>query len=107
MNGTQWLIDIAPDLSFGVVAGAVVGFTAKRLTKVIALAMGATFIVLQFLAQYGLVSVNWQAVERGTSGLWVDSGGMTAVDHLWAMVTNSIPFGGSFATGFLLGFRKG
>jgi len=62
MNGPDWSqlfgSTLAP-LGFGGVAGAIVGYTAKKLTKLVALGLGLLFIAVQLLVHYGLIEVHW------------------------------------------------
>ena len=94
-------------LGFGGVAGAVVGYTAKKVTKLVALVLGLAFILVQVLVYQGLVSVNWGAVQTTAEGVWTDPQGVTLAEHAWAILTANLPFGGGFVTGFVLGFKLG
>jgi len=94
-------------LGFGGAAGAVVGYTAKKVTKVVALVLGLAFILLQVLVYKGLISVNWGAVQSTAEGVWADPQGVTLADHAWAVLSANLPFGGGFAAGFVLGFKLG
>jgi len=94
-------------LGFGGVAGAVVGYTAKKVTKLAALILGLVFIAVQILVYEGFVTVNWTAVETTMQGVWVDPHGVTLADRAWSIVTANLPFGGAFVAGFALGFKLG
>jgi len=94
-------------LGFGGVAGAVVGYTAKKVTKMVAIMLGLAFILIQLLVHQGLVTVDWNAVENTAHGVWVDPHGHTLAERAWGMLTANLPFGGGFVTGFLLGFKLG
>lgn len=94
-------------LGFGGVAGAVVGYTAKKVTKLVALALGAAFILVQVLAYNGFISVNWGAVQHSAAGVWSDPAGVTLADRAWQMLTANLPFGGGFVAGFAVGFKLG
>ncbi len=107
MDWHQLLPVMATSLGFGGATGAVVGFTAKKLTKVVALALGATFIVMQVLSSYGWVSVDWLAMENDAARMWDGVSGMAAPDRLWAMLVANIPFAGAFSAGFVVGFKMG
>ena len=97
----------AASLGFGGAAGLVVGYTAKKMTKLAALGLGLAFILLQVLAYEGLISINWTAVQSTAHGVWADAHGKTLVDHAWEIITANLPFGGGFVTGFALGFKLG
>jgi len=94
-------------LGFGGVAGAVVGYTAKKVTKLVALILGLAFILVQVLVYQGLITVNWSAVQTTAEGVWTDAHGVTLADRSWQILAANLPFGGGFVTGFLLGFKLG
>ncbi len=94
-------------LGFGGVAGAVVGYTAKKVTKLAALVLGGAFILVQLLAYNGFITVNWGAVQHTAEEMWSDSSGVTLADRAWQMLQANLPFGGGFALGFALGFKLG
>ena len=94
-------------LGFGGIAGAIVGYTAKKLTKLAALALGAVFIVIQVLVYLGLIEVHWEAVQNTAQGVWRDAQGITLADRAWAVLIANLPFGGGFVAGFALGFKIG
>jgi len=94
-------------LGFGGVAGAVVGYTAKKVTKLVALALGVAFILVQVLAYNELITVNWVAVQHTAEGVWVDPSGVTLADRGWRILSANLPFGGGFVAGFVLGFKLG
>jgi uncharacterized membrane protein (Fun14 family) len=97
----------AAALGFGGVAGAIVGYAAKKAAKVVAIALGGLFILLQFLVYKGFISVDWGAVQSTAEALWSDGGGRTLADHAWEILTANLPFGGGFVGGFALGFKLG
>jgi uncharacterized membrane protein (Fun14 family) len=94
-------------LGFGGVAGAIVGYTAKKVTKLVAIILGVVFIVVQLLVYLGYVTVNWEAVESGARSLWASPDGLTLADRAWAILRTQLPFGGGFVAGFALGFKLG
>jgi len=98
---------IGPDLGFGGVAGAVVGYTAKKVTKLVALALGLVFIVIQALVYLELIAVNWTAVQSGAEHVWSDAHGITLADRAWSILSANLPFGAAFAAGFAVGFKIG
>lgn len=98
---------VGPELGFGGVAGAVVGYTAKKLTKLVALALGLVFIVIQVLIYFHFIAVDWQAIEHSAHEVWSDAHGVTLADRAWQVVSANLPFGGAFAVGFGIGFKVG
>ena len=107
MDLSSALSSIAPDLGFGGVAGAVVGYTAKKVTKLVAILLGLVFIAVQYLVYMKFVSVDWSAVQHTAEHVWSDAQGVTLADRAWAIVSANLPFGGAFVAGFALGFKLG
>ncbi len=107
MDTSTMLSNLAPDLGFGGVAGAVVGFTAKKVTKLVALLLGLVFIAIQGLVYLHVISVDWHAVQTGAEHVWKDPQGVTLATRAWNMVSANLPFGASFAAGFGIGFKLG
>ncbi len=97
----------AAELGFGGVAGAIVGFTAKKVTKLVALVLGLIFIVIQTLVYLKLVAVDWNAVQHTAEHVWKDTQGVTLADRAWEILIANLPFGGGFVAGFALGFKLG
>jgi uncharacterized membrane protein (Fun14 family) len=107
MDISQFLGPIAPSLGFGGAAGLAVGYTAKKLTKLLALLLGCAFILVQLAAYEGFVTVNWGVVQDTAAHAWTNPEGVTLVDRLWHIVTANVPFGGGFIAGFALGLKYG
>lgn len=97
----------AAALGFGGVAGAIVGYTAKKAAKVVAIALGCLFILLQVLVYKGFITVDWTLVQGTAEAVWTDPNGHTLADHAWEILTANLPFGGGFVAGFALGFKIG
>jgi len=107
MDVNQLFATLGVPLTFGAVAGVVVGYTAKKLTKLLALALGAVFILVQLLAYKGLITINWGAVQTTAEGAWTNPHGVTLAEQTWDVVTANLPFAGAFGTGFFVGFKLG
>ena len=101
------MIGPAGQLGFGGIAGAMVGYASKKLTKLMALALGLLIITLQGLVYLKFISVDWIAVQYAAEHVWKDPQGATLAERVWQMLTANLPFGGGFAAGFALGFRFG
>ena len=94
-------------LGFGGLAGAVVGYVAKKLTKILALLLGLTFILVQLAAYQGWLHVDWLAVQA-TAEHAVQSGeGRALAADGWDILTANLPWGGGFVAGFAVGFKFG
>ena len=107
MDISQLVGPIAPSLGFGGAAGLDVGYTAKKLTKLLALLLGCTFILLQLAAYEGFITVNWSAVQGSAEHIWSNPQGLTLADRAWDVLTANLPFGGGFVAGFALGLKLG
>jgi len=94
-------------LGFGGAAGLVVGYAAKKVTKVVAVVLGLLFILLQVLVYNELITVNWGSVKDTVQHVWTDPHGVTLAERLWGILSANLPFGGGFVTGFALGFKLG
>jgi uncharacterized membrane protein (Fun14 family) len=94
-------------LGFGGVAGAAVGYTAKKVTKLAALVLGAVFILVQLLVYLGFVEVHWNTVQSAAETVWRDGHGVTLAERAWTVLVANLPFGGGFVAGFALGFKLG
>ncbi len=97
----------AGGLGFGGMAGLVVGYTAKKLTKLVALALGVAFILVQALVYLGVIEVNWTVVQSAAEGAWQDTEGVTLADRAWDVLVANLPFGGDLLAGFAIGFKIG
>jgi uncharacterized membrane protein (Fun14 family) len=97
----------AGQLGFGGVAGMMVGYASKKVTKLVALALGLLFITVQGLVYLKFVSVDWNAVQQTAAHVWRDAQGVTLADRVWDVLSANLPFGGGFAAGFAIGFRIG
>ena len=97
----------AGQLGFGGVAGMMVGYASKKVTKLVALALGLLFITVQGLVYMKFVSVDWNAVQQTATHVWRDAQGITLADRAWDVLSANLPFGGGFAAGFAIGFKIG
>ena len=97
----------AGQLGFGGVAGMMVGYASKKVTKLVALALGLLFITVQGLVYLKFVSVDWNAVQQTAAHVWRDAQGVTLADRVWDVLSANLPFGGGFVAGFAMGFKFG
>lgn len=104
------LVTLAPfleQLSFGIIAGFAAGYAFKKLGKMVAFAVGLLFIVLQILAFYGFVTINWGEVQSRIDPLLEADSLRQFWQRLLAVLTYNITFAVAFVPGFLLGLRRG
>jgi len=107
MDTTTMLSTLGPELGFGGVAGAVVGYASKKVTKLVAIALGLMFIAIQGLVYLHFITVDWHAVQTGAEHVWTDPQGVTLAARAWKMLSANLPFGAAFAAGFGIGFKLG
>jgi uncharacterized membrane protein (Fun14 family) len=91
-------------LGLGGVGGFIVGFALKKLTKLFIVIIGLFVLALLYLGVNGVINVNygalWNTIANGL--------GVAGQAASWvAGVVSLLPFVGSFAVGFLLGFKIG
>jgi uncharacterized membrane protein (Fun14 family) len=86
------------------ILGAVIGFAAKKVAKLIAIIIGLELVLFKFLESRGVLSVNWDALA-GTGQDAVE-GGAQAGHTLIETFISTAGIGATFAGGFLLGFKK-
>jgi uncharacterized membrane protein (Fun14 family) len=98
---------LASQLGVGLVAGFAAGYALKKVGKLLAVAVGLLFVVVQVLAWQGFLTVNWGEVEARVDPLLevdsLESGWRALVDVL----TYNLAFAGAFVPGLILGIRRG
>jgi uncharacterized membrane protein (Fun14 family) len=95
---------IATDLGIGGIAGAITGWTAKKIAKIVAFFVGIGILGLKWLEQQGVIIVNWSALRgEDGAGAAVQESATTFMES----VIGTIPMGAGFAVGFALGIKKG
>jgi uncharacterized membrane protein (Fun14 family) len=100
--------DILPpivyELGLGGFLGFIVGFSVKKLGKLILVLAGLFVTVLVYLGLRGVLSVNYDALFRLLSDLL----GKVSGAFSWLIHTIILlPFAASFIAGFLAGFKLG
>ncbi len=98
------LINILGQVSFGLIAGYLVGFLLKRYGATIALTIGVGFIVLEVLSYYGIITVNWSTLQQGVSP--VSNFFSQLGDNLGTLLTNNVAFAVAFIPSVIFGFRQ-
>ncbi|MFB6139142.1 MAG: FUN14 domain-containing protein [Halosimplex sp.] len=104
------LHQVGLELGSGAVIGGLIGFTAKKVAKIIAVLVGAELALFKFLESQHILTVDW---ERLTAGL-VDAG-TAASDAATAnqppgvvmSLLSVLPVSAGFTGGFLVGFKRG
>ena len=92
------------ELGLGAIGGFVVGFALKKIAKIFLIVLGVFIIALLYLGASDIISINFGALW-GAVGGWLGGAGEAAS---WLVgLIGLLPFIGSFAVGFFLGFKLG
>jgi uncharacterized membrane protein (Fun14 family) len=86
------------------IIGAVIGFAAKKVAKIIAIIVGLELALFKFLETRGVLSVNWNRLADASAD--AAEGSADAGQSLLTAFITTAGIGASFAGGFLLGFKK-
>jgi uncharacterized membrane protein (Fun14 family) len=130
------ILPLASTIGFGSIVGFLVGFTIKRIMKILAVIAGVFFAALLYLESQHIVNVNWDKLETisnsvlstittatattnatSTGGIGVgpiqaflgnNSTGAASILPITSTMANlGIPLTGSTAMGFTIGILKG
>lgn len=103
----NWSV-LGGQMGLGALLGFAVGFTAKKALKVALLLVGVAVVAGVLLENYGIISINWAAIEGMYARAVEQTGGLPVMLEDWSQRFGSlIPVAGSFTVGFLLGMRQG
>ncbi len=94
-------------LGFGGLTGAVVGYTAKKFTRLAALILGLAFILVQIMVHQGWIDIDWGMVQTTTEQAVSSGKGRSAMERAWEVLTTNLPWGSGFVAGFVVGFKLG
>jgi len=95
---------LAYQLGIGGIGGFIVGFTIKKLSKLIMILIGLLIALLLYLAAQGIIDINFGALWTALAGLIDSASGAFS----WFIgIISLLPFAGSFLVGFLLGLKVG
>jgi uncharacterized membrane protein (Fun14 family) len=128
------LMPLLSTIGFGGIVGFLIGFTIKRIMKILAVIAGVFFAALLYLESQHIVNVNWDKLQvisngvlstiattanstsatGGGAGLSIPSflgnntGAAAAIVPITSTIANlGIPLTGSTAMGFTIGLFKG
>ncbi|MFB6131655.1 MAG: FUN14 domain-containing protein [Salinigranum sp.] len=90
----------------GAVIGAIIGFAAKKVAKLIAVIVGLELALFKFLESRNILTVDW---SRLTGGLVSTAqGAATGAPPAWVVsILSTLSISAGFTGGFLLGFKRG
>jgi len=107
---------IPTEISYGFVCGYSSGYALKKVGKMVSIAFGLSFALLQSLAYAGYIQLNHEALKRDIMDKYLDLNHDGKVDEqdlkllynkALQILTFNIPGGAGFATGFIGGLRAG
>ena len=104
------LTAVAPylqQLTFGVAAGFLVGYSLKKVGKFVAIVVGLLFVAIQSLAYFGFLTVNWGEVQGRVDPLLEPAN----LNDLWRglidILTYNITFAVAFVPALVVGLKRG
>lgn len=98
------LPSVVYQLGIGGIGGFIVGFTIKKLSKLIVFLMGLFVIFLLYLGTSGIININYEKFGETLKGLFTFAGQAAA----WLIgLISLLPFMASFIAGLILGFKLG
>jgi len=95
---------LAVQVGASALVGALIGFAAKRVAKVLAVVVGAELMLFKFLESQGVLVVNWERLGGAFAGLAGGASGQA--ESLLVTFVSTAAIGAGFAGGFLLGFTR-
>ena len=98
------LTPLLTQLGVGGIGGLCVGFALKKLAKLAAVLIGLAFIVLELLAYYGIININYGALSDWVNGV---IGGVGVLEGVLSAIIGNLPFASSFVVGFVIGLKLG
>jgi len=91
--------EVLKELGFGGAMGFLIGFTFKRIFKLLAFILGLYLISLIWLADNGVVTVNWAGLEGFAKSFF------SSFNSFAQNIIKTASFGGGFAVGFAVGMK--
>jgi uncharacterized membrane protein (Fun14 family) len=101
---SEIITPVVYQLGLGAVGGFVVGFALKKIAKIFLIVLGIFIVALLYLGASDIININFGALWNAVGG-WLGGAGQAA-SWLVGLIA-LIPFIGSFAVGFFLGFKIG
>ena len=91
-------------LGLGGLLGYAVGIAFRSAAKTLGCLLGLLFILLQVLAYYKIVTIDWtQLAHHAQPATHLAE---TGLERLWHILTYNLPFAGGFAAGLALALRR-
>ncbi len=95
---------IVTQLGIGGIGGFLVGYALKKVAKIFAILLGLAILAGLYLAQVGVISVNYDRLTSAVSGALPLLG---KAGDLLVHLTANLPFAGAFIGGLVFGLKKG
>jgi uncharacterized membrane protein (Fun14 family) len=92
-------------LGMGGLLGVAAGLAFKGAARMVGCFVGLLFLLIQVLAYYQIISINWALVAQHTGP--AEHLAKAGAEKLWDILTYNLPLGGGFAAGFWMAWRKG
>ncbi|MFC7215748.1 FUN14 domain-containing protein [Saliphagus sp. GCM10025334] len=86
----------------GAAIGALMGFAAKKIAKLIAVIIGVQLVIFRYLESQGILIVDWNALSNGL----IKTSEHADPTYLESFIS-TMSVGAGFTAGFLIGFRRG
>lgn len=94
------------ELGTGAVIGAIIGFAAKKIAKLIAVIVGLELAIFKWLESRGILTVDWERLSAGFVQGATDATSSTPPSWMQSILS-TLSVSAGFTGGFYLGFRKG
>ncbi|RME54878.1 MAG: hypothetical protein D6795_03695 [Deltaproteobacteria bacterium] len=91
-------------LGFGGVTGFILGFTIKKMVKVVIVVLGIFLLSLQGLVYLDWATIHWEKIKTTVWPFFEDH---TLSEKLMTFLTAQFPYAGGMSAGLYLGFKKG
>jgi uncharacterized membrane protein (Fun14 family) len=101
---SEVLSPLVYQLGIGGIGGFIVGYTIKKICKLIIILIGLFFILLLYLGSTGIITISFEKLSEALTGLLSFAG--QAAGWLIGLIS-VLPFVGSFAAASALGFKLG
>ncbi|MFB6141824.1 MAG: FUN14 domain-containing protein [Halorientalis sp.] len=102
------LQQVGLELGGGALIGGVIGFTAKKVAKLIAIIVGLELALFKFLETRGILEVDWGAITGAAANGSEAAAGAASQPPGWiSSLLAALPVSAGFTGGFLIGFKKG
>jgi uncharacterized membrane protein (Fun14 family) len=100
------LTSLGIEFGGGAGIGAIIGFAAKKIAKLIAVLVGLELALFKFLESRGIIEVDWNRLTAGM--VKATEMGTGATPPSWmSTILSTLSVSAGFTGGFLLGFRRG